>query len=113
MTSGTPRAINGVRRLLNPYECETGMTPKFRSVPEIPLVSQIWSQSASNCSLRKQIARGAAVVPEVSFRSDGGLLPQSGAAADVLMATTSGLPPGTLSAITALAPQISSAASRC
>ena len=37
-TSGTPRAISGVIKLLKPYECETGMTPKFRSRSVIPIV---------------------------------------------------------------------------
>ena len=53
------------------------MTAKLRSCPVIPMVSQIWVQSARSCSLRKRIARGAAVVPEVSFKSDGGFGPHS------------------------------------
>ena len=47
------------------------MTPKLRSESEIPIVAQIWLQSASSCSPRKRTARGAAVVPEVSLRRDG------------------------------------------
>ena len=35
------RAIKGKSRLLNPYECEIGITPKFRSTSEISIVSQI------------------------------------------------------------------------
>ena len=63
-------------RLLKPYECEAGMTPKFRSVSVMPIVPQICSQSASNCALRKRMARGAAVVPEVSLSRTGGRFPQ-------------------------------------
>src|SRR5438128_5387998 len=37
----------------------------------MPIVSQMFSQSGSNCSLRKRIARGAVVVPDVSFSSEG------------------------------------------
>ena len=51
------------------------MTPKFKSRWLMPIVSQMFSQSASNCSLRKRTARGAAVVPEVSFNSEGRSLP--------------------------------------
>src|SRR5213080_1456615 len=76
-TIGTPRAIKGKSRLLNPYECEIGITPKFRSTSEISIVSQICLQSASSCSLRKRTSRGVAVVPEVNLKSVGGLSPQS------------------------------------
>ncbi len=77
--SATPRTRIGVSRLLNPYECEMGTTPKFTSLGVIPIVSQMFSQSASNCSLRKRMARGAAVVPEVSLRREGCLSAQGGA----------------------------------
>ena len=76
-TIGTPRAINGVSKLLKPYECEIGITPKLRSTSAMPIVSQIWSQSAKRFSLRKRIIRGAEVVPEVSLKSVGGWSPHS------------------------------------
>ncbi len=53
------------------------MTAKFRSPSVIPIVSQICSASASSCALRKRIARGAAVVPEVSLSNTGTHSPQS------------------------------------
>ena len=37
----------------------------------MPIVAQIWSQSATSCSARKRTTRGRAVVPEVSFRKCG------------------------------------------
>src|SRR5262249_5284475 len=76
-TIGTPRTINGVSKLLNPYECEIGITPKLRSVSVIPIVSQICSQSANSCSLRNRTRRGVPVVPDVSLNSTGGALFQS------------------------------------
>ena len=58
-------------RLLNPYEWEKGMTPKFMSFGRMPIVSQIFRQSASSCDSRNRTALGAPVVPEVIFRRSG------------------------------------------
>jgi len=104
--SETPRTMSGVSKLLKPYECEIGMTPKFKSRGLMPIVSQMFSQSASNCSLRKRTARGAAVVPDVSFNSEGRSLPQSFALISVVAAAVAGgriwtsLPPATAAATT-------------
>ncbi len=90
------------------------MTPKLRSTSVIPIVSQIWSQSARSCSLLNRIVRGAAVVPEVNLRSNGALSSQCIVAAAVLSGRTLiSLPPETAAATTAHAPQISSAAFFC
>src|SRR5262249_14507351 len=56
---------------------EIGITPKLRSASEIPIVAQIWLQSARSCSPRNRITCGVAVVPEVSFNSIGGLSAES------------------------------------
>ena len=58
-------------RLLNPYEWENGMTPKFTSSGRMPIVSQIFRQSARSCDSRNLTALGAPVVPEVIFRRSG------------------------------------------
>src|SRR5438132_12118367 len=93
------------------------MTPKLRSTSEIPIVSQIWSESARSCLLLKRIARGAAVVPDVNLRSDGRLFFQLVVAAEVpvrlglrIGRISVELPPETAAAITL---QILNALSRC
>ena len=76
-TIGTPRTSKGVNAVAETVGMRKRNDDKFRSPSVIPIVSQIWLQSASSCSLRKRIARGAAVVPEVSLSNRGGFVPQS------------------------------------
>jgi len=58
-------------RLLNPYEWENGITPRLMSFGLIPIVLQIFWQSARSCDSRNRTALGAPVVPEVIFKRSG------------------------------------------
>jgi hypothetical protein len=58
-------------RLLNPYEWENGMTPRLMSFGPIPIVLQMFRQSARSCDSRNRTALGAPVVPEVIFKRSG------------------------------------------
>src|SRR5689334_18255117 len=90
-----------------------GITPKFRSRSDMAIVSQIFSQSAKSCSLRKRTARGTAVVPEVNFNKAGGFaLHFPSVEAALLSGKVFQEPPGTV-ATTAVARQIFNAFSLC
>src|SRR5512140_3770729 len=67
MTTAVPCRTRGRTRFANPYECEKGIAPRFRSPGVRPIVEQMLFESAIKFASEQTIAFGMPVDPEVSL----------------------------------------------